>query len=294
MHSTPTLSGAQRARPSFVGIVRSELAKLTWLRSIWIMTMLVIVFTTFLYLLVSVKDRQLLQSDLIKYTYDDILSTDFQFFQAFTGYFALVITVFAVGVDYQFGTLRVILGRGVGRSQFLLGKIVALFIFAILVQVCGVIFNSIVLSALISMQTGSLDAMGFILAHFSSIFVQYFLYLTLNMWISILLATFLTVISRSLTFGMAATLLWFPFDTIASILFSQLSGSILPKLAASLLGPNLNMIPHTVISQRISSSTVGQQMASVNGLHTVGVTLVYATIFLVVAMVVIQRRDVQS
>src|SRR5689334_10077004 len=107
-------------------------------------------------------------------------------------------TAFTIGLEYQQGTIRIILGRGVGRVQFLLSKIVALFLMAVLVQLGGIVLNGILLVTVIGASTGNFTALGVILSHGIGTFFEFFLYLIFNMWISILLATAATVLGRSL------------------------------------------------------------------------------------------------
>jgi len=59
------------------------------------------------------------------------------------------------------------------------------------------------------------------------------------------------------------------------------------------LGPNLNVMP-TVLSPRQPFSLGVPPLAEVDGTHTLFVALVYALIFIVVAIVLAWKRDVKE
>jgi ABC-2 type transport system permease protein len=285
-------------RASFPGMVRGELMKIMWLRSVWVMLALLISGTAAVYLLNigNQNVHQVLLSNPVQYAYNYALSQNLLVFRVLSGFLALLVAAFAIGLEYQQGTIRVILGRGVGRVKFLLSKIVALFLMAVLVQLGGIILNGILLVAVIGASTGGFTAVGVILSHCMGTFIQFFLYLIFNMWVSILLATAVTVLGRSLAFGLSVALMWFPVDnfaaTISPLLRHLFPGDLAMKMSNALLGPDLNVLPVVAISQHISNEMSVPQI-TIGGWQTIVIVLVYALVFLVTAMVLIRLRDVR-
>jgi ABC-2 type transport system permease protein len=282
---------------SFPGMVRGELMKITWLRSTWIMLVVVISGTALLPLfnILAHNVHELLLLHPVQYAYNYEFSQNLLMYRALSGFFALLVAAFAVGLDYQQGTLRVILGRGAGRMRFLCSKIVALFLFAILVQLGGLVLNGMLLMAVVEVSTGNLAAVGVMISHCAGTFALYFLYLLFNMWVSILLATAVTVLGRSLTFGLSVALLWFPVDNFLALL-TELFHSILPgnfvlHIGNVLLGPALNVLPSVAISSQIPGQMFVPALPGSEG-QTMLVILIYALVFLGSALALVRYRDV--
>jgi ABC-2 type transport system permease protein len=284
---------------SFSGMVRGELLKIMWLRSTWIMLALTIVGTA-LFTLLNIaysNVHQLLASDPVLYAYQYEITQNLLIFRALSGFFALVVTAFSFGLEYQQGTIRVLLGRGVGRPNFLFSKLVALFILAVLVQLGGLLFNVLLVAIVTTSTTGSFNAFGIIITHALGSFALYSLYMIFNMWVSILLAAAVTVLGRSLAFGLTIALLWFPLDNIAVTLLTILLNRFFPadvalKAGNVLLGPDLNSLPKVLFTQHINSQLF-VPFISIGG-WTFAVILAYALVFLVGAALLIRNRDVQQ
>jgi ABC-2 type transport system permease protein len=284
---------------SFSGMVRGELLKITWLRSTWIMLALTVVFTALFTLLnIAYSNVQpLLANDPVLYAYQYELTQNLLIFRALSGFFALVVTAFSFGLEYQQGTIRVLLGRGAGRLNFLFSKIVALFLLSVLVQLGGLLFNALLVAIVTTSVTGSFSAFGMIVSHTLGTFALYSLYMIFNMWVSILLAAAVTVLGRSLAFGLSIALLWFPLDNIAVTLLTVLLNRFFPtdvalKAGNALLGPDLNSLPKVLFPQDINSQLF-VPFISIGG-WTFAVILAYALVFLVGAALLMHNRDVQQ
>lgn len=291
-----TLKMQQRVH--FFSMVRADVMKIMWLRSTWVMLVFLISGTAFVSLVneTGIYAHQLLQQDPVQYVYTYEFPENLLIFRVLSGFLVLMVTAFAIGLEYQQGTMRVILGRGVGRVRFLFSKISALFLFALLVTLCGALLNVCLLVVNVGDATGSFDAVGVILSHCLGLFGQYYLYLLFNMWISILLAMALTVLGRSLSFGLSAALLWFPVD---NLLKNVLIGSLSPVLSVDLtdklsnvfLGPELNALPKVAISTHIVSASLATPF-NIGGWPTLAIILVYALVFLGLSVLLMRRRDV--
>jgi ABC-2 type transport system permease protein len=297
INTTMSPTSAQALRPSWRGIVYAELMKITWLRITWVMTVFTISVMALFFLLVLFESsaRETLRSNPISYGYSVFITQDMLIFRVLSGFFVMILTVYSMGLEYQQGTIRILLARGVGRIQLVLGKLAALFLIAVIIQVAGIVLALLLLAATVGISTGDMHALGVIVTN--DPLGPTFLYQLLNMWVSILLATAVTTLGRSLAVGLTVSLLWFPLDNIASFLMGVLGDLLLPKhilpnLTAYLLGPNLNAVPGVFISQRIPGEFEPAVPVSVS--HILITVLVYALVSLVVTLVLAHKRDVHA
>jgi hypothetical protein len=121
----------------------------------------------------------------------------------------------------------------------------------------------------------------------------------MSMGVTILLAMAVSVVGRSLSFGLGAALAWFPADNIGIVLFvlgyRVTHNDFWQNVTAYFLGPNLNVMPTVLLPANIQANSIGiTPLVNVDGTHAVLVTLVYAVIFAVVAIVLTWRRDVKE
>jgi len=125
----------------------------------------------------------------------------------------------------------------------------------------------------------------------------YVLTIALSMGVTILLAAAVSVLGRSLAFGLSVALIWFPADNIGSIVllyaYRLTHYDFWQNISAYLLGPNLNAMP-TVLTPRNLFSIGITPLVNVDGTHTLLVALVYSLIFAAVAFVLMWRRDVKE
>lgn len=291
------------SRVHFFSMVRGDWMKMMWLRSTWIMLAVLVCMTALATLIeIRIADvRHLLLSNPVQFIESYELSINFLIYRVFSGFLILMVAALTFGLEYQQGTIRVILGRGVGRMKFLFSKMSALFLFALLVTLGGIVFNGFLLIVIVGVSTGSLTALGVILSHCMGSLAQFFLYLLFNMCISILLATAATILGRSLTFGLTVALLWFPTDNFASLFGPLLlnkffSFDIVMKIINALLGPALNALEVQIAAVPPTHSSVSYMFvpAITPGVWpTVAVIFVYAFAFLGLSITLICRRDIQ-
>jgi len=290
------------AKPSFIGIVGGELLKIRRQWSTWIMAVLVagslsLQYLVFL-LLSNTKERFGGRPDQFR---DIVVGVDATMLKVFGGALLIVVTARLIGMEYSGGTIRVLLSRGVGRLQLLLGKLTAVTLVALALSVAGVAYSFVLKVILLAVKFGSLDS----LTKAPSTFWQdsWVLYLTvlISFGTAILLAAAVAVLGRSLAFGLTVGIVWFPAENFAVLfllLASQLTGSDFWSLASGdLLGPNLNIMALDVLPARaaaIGSVTFAPQIVPVTGGHTLLVTAIWAVIFFTVAVVLTSRRDVKE
>ncbi|GAC1613857.1 MAG: hypothetical protein NVS4B7_05560 [Ktedonobacteraceae bacterium] len=286
------------AHPSFLGMLRGELFKISRQWTTWIMTVMLIGIIALPYIItLTVPNAK-----------DAINSTPLQFLtirtqsnlavlRAFSGFFLIILTARVIGLEYQLGTIRVILARGVGRLQLLLVKLITIVLVALVILVAGLLLNLALLYSLVFLLAGNVNAFNALTAAFWSDTWFYILTVMISMGVTILLTTAVTVLGRSLAFGLSVGLSWFAADNLGTV-FMLLANRLTHNdfwlnVTAYFLGPNLNQMPTALISKQ-TFSIGAPPLVDVDGPHTLLVALVYALIFAVVAVVLTWRRDVKE
>lgn len=290
------------ATPNFVGIVRGELLKISRQWTTWLMALVVAGFLTlpFLLLVLSSNAKENVASAPDRFRYGTV-GIDATMLRVFGGALLIVVMARLIGMEYSGGTIRVLLSRGVGRVQLLLGKLTAVTLVGLVLSILGVVYALLLAAILLLVRVGSLD----VLTKAPSTFWQdsWVLYLTvlISFGAAILMAAAVAVVGRSLAFGLTVGIVWFPAENFAVLFLfvaSRLTGNNFWSLmSGDLLGPNLNAMALNVLPERASgvgSVTFTPPVVPVTGGHTLLVTAVWAVIFLVVAIVFTWRRDVKE
>jgi ABC-2 type transport system permease protein len=124
----------QSNRPSFAGLLWAEWLKISRQWQTWALFVLQACFLGGFYLIELTLSRSnlklLLRSDPLVYAYRLVHGLDCV--RVFGGICLIIVAARCVGLEYQLGTVRVLLARGVGRVQLLLAKLVTLFLVATL------------------------------------------------------------------------------------------------------------------------------------------------------------------
>jgi ABC-2 type transport system permease protein len=294
------LTATQKAtRPSFWGLLGGELFKIMHQRMNWIM-LPVLYFLSSVRWLVLPLGRGDIKSQLAAQPYDvlhTLMADNLGIYRVFVGFFLIILTARAIGLDYQQGTIRIILARGVGRLQLLLAKVLALVTVALAVTLGALLLNLVLGLAFISGIEGNLNALSVINAVFWADAGTYLLTVFISMGVTLLLAVATTVLGRSLAVGLGVALVFFPADNIGSqilFLIYRLTGSdFWLNVTAYLLGPNLNIMPGQLVLNPVG--TIGATpFVAVDGGHTLLITLLYALIFAAIAILLTWRRDVME
>src|SRR6266566_428904 len=119
--------------------------------------------------------------------YYNVLSIGLSILRVFTGIFLLILTARTVGLEYQLGTIRVLLSRGVGRLQLLFAKLLAVALIALGLLVFGLLLNYLLTVILVAGITGNLDSFNALNSVFWSDARIYVLTILLNMGVPILM-----------------------------------------------------------------------------------------------------------
>jgi ABC-2 type transport system permease protein len=286
------------AKPSFFGLVGGELFKIRHQWATWIM-LIVLVGIMFLPYLVglfvpSIPDS-LANHPLAFLT--RWAGVNLGLFRAVSGIMLLILTARVIGLEYNLGTIRILLGRGVGRVQLLLAKLLAVAICAILVLILSLVLNAVLHIGMVGIRAGNLNAFNALDSTYWHNVGIYILTILLNMAVTILVATGFTVLGRSLAFGMTFSVAWFPVDnilvTILLLVFDLTQNTFWQNVSAYLLGPNLNIMAGVITG--IPDWQFGAPpLVTVDGTHTVVVALVYAAIFAIGAFWLTWKRDVHE
>jgi ABC-2 type transport system permease protein len=297
------------AKPSFIGTVRGEFFKIARQWTNWIMLVLLlgIIVLPFIVEMTAPNAKTNIQTNPLHFYYN-ILSITLSILRVFTGIFLLILTARTIGLEYQLGTIRILLARGVGRLQLLFAKLLTITLIALGLLVFGLILDYLLTVLLVIGLTGNLDSFNALNSVFWSDARIYVLSIMLNMGVTILLATAAAVVGRSVTFGLSAALVFFPIDNIATIIMTLAyritHNDFWLSTTAYLLGPNLNAMGSALTSGRAES--IGSTPLyfvdpagvahgiQVDGTHTVVVALAYAAIFAVTAIVLTWKRDVKE
>ena len=123
----------------------------------------------------------------------------------------------------------------------------------------------------------------------------------ISMGATILLSAAMNALGRSLTFGLSASLVWFPIDNMGSpvmnILTQLTHSTFWINATAYFLGPLLNRLPDMLLPKAAYSgfeSFGTEPLVSVSGPHALWVIGAYALIFIVLAFVLTWKRDVRE
>jgi len=293
----PTATRLHSARPSFVGIVRGELFKVSRQFSTWVLAVLYVGGIGLSYLV----DVGTSMGEDPTWTIYKLLGVDMLVLKVFGGAFMIIVTARLIGMEYSGGTIRILLGRGVGRLQLLFGKLTALTLIALGVVCTTLLLDLLLAAILLLISVGNINPLTATPNGFWSDAGIYLLLALLSLGVTILMATAVTVVGRSLVIGLTVAMVWYPaenFSTIFLILGYQLTKSdFWYLLSGNFLGLNLNAMPAVILPQRASPATnfsFSTPLVPVDGGHTLLVTALFAVAFAVVAIVLTARRDVKE
>lgn len=298
-------------RASFVGLLRGELRKLVHLRIAWVLAALyLLLLIGSQLLLLSGSSAQALRRDPLGSFYN-LMEGDLSLVRIFSGIILLVLAAHVIGLEYQQGTIRVLLGRGVGRLQLLGAKVAALVVVALAIMACGMLIELVFGWGIVTGLAGSAQPWKVLGAEFWTDVEFYLLCVLLNAGVTLLLGVAASVVGRSLSFGLAIGLSWFAVDNLAQIPLSLLvrfTGSdVWGSMTGLLLGPVLNRLPdeiappyhvtaagpHGPVTIVAPVSGFGlEPLTPVSGTQALLVVLAYSAVFAMAAIVLTRRRDV--
>ena len=207
------------------------------------------------------------------------------FAAAAIGVMMLGISAQLVAAEYQWGTIRVLAGRGVGRLRLLGAKLAATSIVA--------------LPLLALLGAGGVDDLAVRLAQHSTPVVWQEIWASaivvlLSAVVGAVLGASAGAVGRSMTFALAVIAAFFPTDNILGYLLPLIQNATQEQVWATattyLLGPTLNQLP-AVLMARPAAQLVGPQLTT-DLTHSLVVIAGYVGALAIAAVVVTTQRDI--
>jgi ABC-2 type transport system permease protein len=309
----PTTAPARALKPSFLGVLRGEIIKVTRQRLLWIGSILAFgpVFVYLLFLLPTPSVKTNLLGPYAGYYMTTIIQREMILIRVFLGFFLMALTVIVIATDYQQGTIRIVLARGVGRVQLLLAKLATIGGVALAVFVAYLVLASLLTYGVLSLAGGTSSVFSALPSFFWSDTWIYLGSILISIIATVLMATAATVIGRSIQFGLGVTLLFFPADNIGNAFLALIAGfthqQFWANISAYLLGPLLNSLPavlvptHTqtfisrdgVKTAQLAAETIGAApFVSYDATHYLVLIALYCLAFTGLAVGLTWRRDV--
>ena len=113
--------------------------------------------------------------------------------------------------------------------------------------------------------------------------------------VTILLGSTAAILGRSLSFGIAAAMAFFPADNFGTLVLGIMTRithiDAWNKATAYLLGPSLNLLAAKLVGRLVRPAFATPSVA-VRAEHVYTVVAVYAAVFFIVSSVLLLRRDV--
>ncbi len=294
-------TGAQPA-PKFFGVLWAEIFKMSRQPVNWLMAagVLAMVALPWVFLPTTPGIKEGLLTDPLHAQFIQ-MGRSLGVLRIFGGLFLIVLTARVFGLDYQQGTIRIILARGVGRLQLLGAKLLTVALAALALLAAGVLADWLYAVVFTGAAAGNLNSFSALTPAFWLDARLYILTIAISMGATILMATAATTFGRSLSFGLAAGLSFFPADNILSTMLTLLAqvvnNNFWSNLTGYLLGPNLNTLAATWIAPLAGARVFSpgtQPAVNYDVTHLLMVTLIYSAVFAAAAVVLTWKRDVME
>jgi ABC-2 type transport system permease protein len=291
-----------------ITLVRGELRKLVHLRLTWILAGGITLFIVFaqLLLIAGSQGPAQIRSDPLGFWYQ-LMVGDLSIVRIFDGVAALFLIAHLIGNEYQYGTLRILLGHGVGRLRLLAAKVLAALAVLLVMALGQIIIEFLFGWGIAVTLGGSTHASHALNTVFWENTASYLLCVAISLVVTLLLGAAATVVGRSLAFGLTGGIGWFAVDNLLGtplVLLARIThNDFWLQLSGILLGPILNRLPDEIIppyqvtSGGMTISTPVQGFGSlplvaVPGSHALLVIGIYAALFGFIAVFLTWQRDV--
>lgn len=274
----------------FPSLVGGELLKIRRQPANWSLPLIVLAAVMLVALLSSGDGRQATDLDGIARAVLDPLTVTLQ---VGVGIPLLVLSVRVIGQEYQLGTVRVLIARGTGRVRLLLAKLATLGISA---AAAVVVTGPVTAGALWMVEPEAVQAAVAQAPAISRDAALNLLAVALSLAACVLLGVFVATVGRSVAFGLALALVWFPLENVGLLVLPALTVftrmPVWDAVTPYLLGGNLNtMVQALEPGRRVVAFLVSPE-PQVDGQHAVLVVAAYLAIFLAASLVLSWRRDI--
>jgi ABC-2 type transport system permease protein len=197
-----------------------------------------------------------------------------------------IIVASSVGNEYGWGSIRQTLIRRGIRYQYVLSKLVAFIVYALI----GIIITFIIGFCLGLLTTqwinGALNWDFITVSYIGELFTMYG-WTFYSLFVYMLLAILLSLVGRSAIVGIGGTLGYYLVESIAISIFNQ-SGGWLSEIPNYLIGHNISAILPTTLMQG-PFAALG---ALPSTLYASIVLAIYCVVFLGLSLYLFKRRDV--
>jgi ABC-2 type transport system permease protein len=306
---TPGAAAPATLKPDFLGMVRGELLKIARQRTIGAMAATIGGAMFLFELLLAVTIARIgtgPRSISPPYT---ITFSGLSDARGFSGIFITIVAVIVIAQEYQQGTIRVLLARGVGRLQLLGAKLLAIMIVGVITYVVSLAITAIAVLLDFSLA-GHTDYLSRTYDYFWPDVSVYALTVLASVVVTALIAATLAVIGRSMAFGLGVGLPFFvALDYVLAPILVGISNATQNDLWASIVrffpGVNLVALPYLIIPNRgfnteilrtltdIPSRLVtGSSPAATTTTMAVVVLIAYAAGCLALSAWLVKSRDV--
>jgi ABC-2 type transport system permease protein len=290
-------SSARVPRPSFIGALRGELLKLRRQRAT--VGLLLVAVLLFMVVMAGLSSNDPLRQALRhrpQVFFDDLLNILLVLFDTGSGIFLLLVSARLVGMEYDAGTVRVLLARGTGRVRLLLAKWLALALVGLLLLVGFLVLATASVLLIVEAWEGSVSLLTSLPAVAWHDLGLDLLVALISIGVCILLGSAASAVGRSLAFGIGAAMAFFPadnFGTIVMALAAQLTHQrFWLQVTEYLLGPNLNQLPAELQPDHRVRAAFVTPLQPVDATHCLLVIGAYAAAFVILSVVLTWRRDV--
>jgi len=302
MNATLT-AGASLPQPSFVGMVRGELFKLSRQRPIIVLA-IVIPIVQIIYGLRTIIFLANLPPELVDrgsavtvYLTTRVGLSDIR---GLLGVFVTVVAVIVIGLEYQQGTIRVLLARGVGRLRLLAAKITAITLLglAAFFAMLLIMYLSMFISFALINRGGDF---GHIPPYYFGDVTLDGLLVLLNMFVTLMLGVTFAVLGRNLALGLALGLPFFIAESIVSGILGVVSvisrNDVWTHIATYLPGANLAQLSPTLVPDHglqifIAALSVNIPSGFIDGQHALTAVILYGLAFVGISGYLTWKRDV--
>jgi ABC-2 type transport system permease protein len=274
----------------FPSLVGGELLKIRRQPANWPLPLITLAAVMLVALLSSGGGRQAGDRDGVARAVLDPLTVTLQ---VGVGIPLLVLSVRVIGQDYQLGTVRVLIARGAGRVRLLLAKLAALGVVA---SAAVVVTAALAAGALWAVEPEAIAAVAPVARTISRDAGLSLLAVGLSLAACVLLGVFVSSLGRSVVFGLALALVWFPLDNVGLLVLPALTAitrqDAWEGITPYLLGGNLNAMVPALEPWRRTVAFFATPEPPVDGQHAILVVAIYLAAFLVISLVLSWRRDV--
>ena len=276
--------------------IRAELFKLRKRKMTWIMIIVLAAFFCLIFFAIygitasppARMPEQALEPMRNLLTFPDAFKTIFSTAQNIGAILLTIIVASSVGNEYGWGTIKQTLIRQGGRYQYVLSKLAAFIVYALI----GIIIAFAIGFCLALLTTqwinGALNWDFMTVSYVGELFAMYG-WTFYGLFVYILLAILLSLLGRSAIVGIGGTLGYYFVESIAVSIFNQ-SGGWLAEIPNYLIGHNITAILPTTLAQGPFAST-GELPSTLYASIVLGI---YCVVFLGVSLYLFKRRDITA